>query len=187
MEQPLDLISEKDFNKAVRKWATDIRVKAVNNVQGSTDNDVRQWKKRKSSKLEDSLRSRVRKTDGVANRVGFEFERHGVFFHSGVGRGYIRVGSSVVRGSRVDSNKKLFGLFKKQGRTDKDIARMKRLNKSKGRFSRKPVNWIDKEIGGKLVALADIAQEYYGDEAMKNVLQQFGKIERPAKHKTILV
>ena len=189
MEEPINLVSEQEFNESVRKWATETRQKAANNVRRYTDKKVKQWRNRTSEKLANSLNSKVRKRKGVVDRIGYAFERHGVFFHYGVGRGYIKVGNSVVKGYRIDSNAKLVGLLKKRGDNDKDIARMKHADKAKGYFVRKPVNWIDMELNKGLLVLADIAQEYYGDKAMKNVLQQFNKvkIQKPSKHSTILV
>ena len=189
MKEPLSLVSEQEFNESVRKWSAETRQKAANNITRNTDTKVRAWKKRESKSLVDSLRSRVHRKDGVADRIGYEFERHGVFFHYGVGRGYIKVGNSLVKGHRIDSNKTLVGMLKKRGDKDKDIARMKHADQIRGHFVRKPVNWIDIELSKGLLILADIAQEYYGDKAMKNVLQQFDKIkiQKPSKHSTILV
>ena len=40
--------------------------------------------------------SKVGKEFGLANYVGFSFERHGVFVHKGIGRGYQSNGNGLV-------------------------------------------------------------------------------------------
>ena len=49
-----------------------------------------------------SINSKVGKEFGLANYVGFSFERHGVFVHKGVGRGYKSNGNGFV--SRTAKN-----------------------------------------------------------------------------------
>lgn len=183
------LLTEEEFNAAVKKWTDDRKRKAISNVNASTDKSTRQWKKRLTPKLARSVSGKVRKKNGVAERVGYAFERHGVFFHYGVGRGYIKVGNSLVRGYRIDSKKELVTAHRKKGDNDKDIKMMKHAHKDQGRMIRRPVNWIDVELDRGLYLLADIAQEFYGDKAMKDVLKQMDKlkIEKPSKSKTILV
>ncbi|MCK5776816.1 MAG: hypothetical protein KAH25_11595 [Bacteroidales bacterium] len=48
-------------------------------------------------KLSESIKARLGKQMGVIELVSFSFERHGVFVHKGVGRGYELQGSAVVR------------------------------------------------------------------------------------------
>lgn len=52
---------------------------------------------REEKKLKDSLTVRTGQTDGIADRVSFRFERHGVFVHKGVGRDHYMSGGMVVR------------------------------------------------------------------------------------------
>lgn len=49
------------------------------------------------------IQYRTKKDFGEINAVIFNFPRHGVFFHKGVGRGYIMVAGTVVRGKRKDT------------------------------------------------------------------------------------
>jgi hypothetical protein len=49
---------------------------------------IRDGGKQVEKKLASSINSIVSKEYGLANYVGFSFERHGVFVHKGVGRGY---------------------------------------------------------------------------------------------------
>ena len=52
---------------------------------------------RSEKKLDQSITGRIRKDYGVVDRITFSFERHGVFVHKGVGRGYQMQGGMVVR------------------------------------------------------------------------------------------
>lgn len=183
------LMTAEEFNSAVKQWTADRRMKAVGNVNANTDKSTRQWKKRTTPKLARSISGKVKKNNGVAERIAYAFERHGVFFHYGVGRGYIKVGNSLVRGYRIDSSKELVAAHRKKGDKDKDIKMMKHAYKHEGHMIRKPVNWMDVELDKGLYLLADIAQEFYGDKAMKDVLSQIDKIKitKSSKSNTILV
>jgi hypothetical protein len=52
---------------------------------------------RSEKKLDRSITCKIRKDYCVVNRITFSFERHGVFVHKGVGRGYQMQGGMVVR------------------------------------------------------------------------------------------
>lgn len=183
------LLSIDEFNAAVRQWTQDKRKKAVGNVLANTDKSVRQWDKRTSAKLAASVSGRVRNFNGVAERVSYAFERHGVFFHYGVGRGYIKVGNSLVRGYRIDSSPDLVAQHRKKGDSNKHINMMKHAYRHNGHLIRKPVNWLDVELDKGLSVLADVAQEFYGDQAMEHVLEQMDKIKLSKSNRspTILI
>ena len=57
---------------------------------------MRDGGKQTEKKLAASIMSKVGKEFGLANYVGFSFERHGVFVHKGVGRGYLSDGKGFV-------------------------------------------------------------------------------------------
>lgn len=98
--------------------------------------------------------------EGEASNVNFLIPRHGVFVHYGVGRGWIRQGNTIVRGSLTASAKR-----------SKRKNRMVHLLPVGGE-GRKPVDWFDIEIRQGINQLANIAQEYYGDKAMYSVLDK---------------
>lgn len=52
--------------------------------------------------LGDSIKSVTKKSYGVIDRVTYTFERHGVFVHKGVGRGYEMQGGMVVRTAKSE-------------------------------------------------------------------------------------
>ncbi|MDH6355486.1 hypothetical protein M2132_001829 [Dysgonomonas sp. PH5-45] len=160
------LMTEEQFNASVRKWAIPIRNKMVMNAQNKTKGKGKgtSYSNIKTQTLEvplsGSIRSSVLKKYGTASRVRFSFARQGVYIHYGVGRGYIRSGNGVTRGSK----------------NDKSV-------KTSGPINRKPVDWFDVEIKNGINALADIVQEYYGDDTMREILEQYDKalIEKKIK------
>jgi hypothetical protein len=100
------LMTEAEFNAAVRKWTNSIRSEMVE----SASNEFAKGKAGTFSsikdqmthqKLKESITRNVRTVYGVANSVGFGFAKQGIYLHYGVGRGYVRSGGSVVRASNI--------------------------------------------------------------------------------------
>lgn len=137
------LITEAEFNLKVRGWTINVRGRISSNAPISAE---KQWGKRTSKKLAQSVMYRLKMEFGATSRIRYEFERHGIFYHYGVGRGYIREGNAVVRTAKSVSAK-----------------------------NRTPNDWFDVEIRQGLNQLADITQEFYGDLAMKQVLSKIDK------------
>ncbi|HZK97527.1 MAG TPA: hypothetical protein VFC67_25220 [Prolixibacteraceae bacterium] len=92
-------------NAAITQWASmvqrHLRGAAVLLTHGKEGSITRPG--RTERKLEDSIRTQNRKTYGVITGQSFIFERHGVFVHKGVGRGYEMQGGMVVRIAKEDS------------------------------------------------------------------------------------
>lgn len=91
-------------NEIVKNWASSMRVKlkasAAQFKKGKKGTIVRKSKsgaERNEEKLIDSIKHRVYYAHGIAEGVGFRIERHGVFVHKGVGRGYKMVNGMVIR------------------------------------------------------------------------------------------
>lgn len=137
------------FNDDVKKWTVSTRRKIRSNIKSNTKDDSKEWKGRKTKKLAQSLTYGLRKRNGETERIRFSFERHGVFLHYGVGRGYVRNGDTVTRGIRAE--KKDFIV-------------------KNGSIKRKPIDWFDSELDKNISSLADIAVEYHGDEALQQIL-----------------
>ena len=55
---------------------------------------IKEWKEKK---LADSLKYKVHNSFGIAEGLGFQFERHGVFRHYGTGSGYKVVNGMLTR------------------------------------------------------------------------------------------
>lgn len=84
--------------------------------------------------LSSNFKSRAKKDFGEINMVGFQFPRHGVFVHKGVGRGWKMQGGKVVRVAT--------GEF---------------------RGEREPKDWLNSEIEKRLPKLADDVVELKAD------------------------
>lgn len=155
----LRLVDTEKFNASVGDWSIKIRNKIRSNAP------VYAGKlKTKDEKLQSSVSHTVGKLFGVAERVRFRFARHGIYVHYGVGRGWIRKSNAIVRGFLTD-----------EAKTSKR-KNISRENLPAGeRKGRKPVDWFDMEIKLGMKELADITQEYYGDEAMRSLLEKLDK------------
>ena len=96
-------------NEVVRNWTKDVKQKLVASAgqftkgkrvmaitYGSSTPITRQGS-RTEYKLAPSLKHRVYYRHGISEGAGFQIQRHGVFVHYGVGKGYKRVGGRVVK------------------------------------------------------------------------------------------
>lgn len=90
-----------DQNSIVYRWAPYVRSALRGSARWFSDGKtesfvIRDGGKQTEKKLAASIMSKVGKEFGLANYVGFSFERHGVFVHKGVGRGYESNGNGFV-------------------------------------------------------------------------------------------
>ena len=83
-----------------------------------------------------------------ARSVSFKFSRQGVFIAYGVGRGWNRLKDGSVQVTAKNSKK-----------------------------PRTPKDWLDSVIEEGIQDLGDIVGEYYGDKAMKSLLDQLDRIK----------
>lgn len=139
------LITTQEFNEKVRGWTISVRSRMARNAPKYTGVESR---KRVDPKLAASLSYRIRKDrEDISSRIKYQFPRHGVFIHYGVGRGYMREGGAVVKVSR---------------------------SRTQG-INRRPNDWFDVEIRNNMEDLAEIAQEFYGDWALDDMLSKIEK------------
>lgn len=140
-------MSAGDFNDRVKAWADTVRSRSLGTLVAETQVY--------SGDLRGRLKAAVNKAhdDGLAHAVAFKFVRYGVFVAYGVGNGYIRFNGRVVRGSHNPNR-----------------------HVSPGPIRRRPVDWLDKNVEQQMQGLADIAAEYYGDRAAKDVLEQIDRV-----------
>jgi hypothetical protein len=108
-EQPIhsSRLSWADYmrqNEVVRAWADNVRRRLQDSASrfshgksGAVIRGSGGLGTRKEAKLRQSLTRRVIYKHGISEGVIFRFERHGVFVHKGVGRGYKLQGGAVVR------------------------------------------------------------------------------------------
>jgi hypothetical protein len=116
-------------NYAVLKWLPKVRrvlvSKAKMFTQGKNVPMVTRGP-RVEHKLANSINTKTRKDFGEIDTISFSFERHGVFVHKGVGRGY-KMSSGVVT----------------------------RTAKGPVTILRKPVDWFNPVLDGYIPELAD--------------------------------
>ncbi len=91
----LDTRQTEQFNQDVIQWGYRTR----NLLKASISSLSMKGK----GELARSLQMKTKKDTGEIDRVIFAFQRHGVFFHKGVGRGYIILQGRVIRGRRLES------------------------------------------------------------------------------------
>ena len=86
-------------NQVITQWASMVQSRMRNStssfINGKEGTITRPGRTEK--KLSSSIRTQSRKTYGIITGQSFIFERHGVFVHKGVGRGYQMQGGMVVR------------------------------------------------------------------------------------------
>jgi hypothetical protein len=86
-----------EFNKEVIQWGFRTRNLLKSSIAGLS--------MKGKGDLMRQLQVKNKKDYGEIDRVIFNFPRHGVFFHKGVGRGYIVVAGRVIRGKRNNPSK----------------------------------------------------------------------------------
>lgn len=181
------LITAAEFNAQVRRWASEIKGLAQATLATGT-HGTGQLRDRFAAFV-DATRHTDPAVDGQgeapAYKVKFGFDRYGVFRAYGVGRGWVRVGGALVRGFRARSESeirnKTWNIFttelRRQGLTSREINTFKFLDKEKDTGKvRTPLDWLDQHINRRINELADHVQEFYGDAAMRILLDEIGKI-----------
>lgn len=141
------IMSANEFNQRVKDWGETVRSRSLGTLVAETNVY--------SGELRSRLKSATNtaRDDGLTHAVAFKFLRYGVFVAYGVGNGYIRQGGRVVRGSH-DPNR----------------------NVKPGPIRRRPIDWLDYNIEQQIQGLADIAADYYGDNAARDVLEQIDRV-----------
>lgn len=91
-------------NALILAWVPQVRTKLIGSARwfsdGKTESMVMRGtgsKRRQELKLAASIRSKTRQMYGGIDTITFSFERHGVFVHKGVGRGYPLKGSGAIK------------------------------------------------------------------------------------------
>jgi len=94
----------------ILKWTPKVRSALRSSARWFSDGKfesavLRHGGKQLEKKLATSINSKVGKDFGLTNYVGFSFERHGVFVHKGVGRGYQSNGLGFVTRTAINPPK----------------------------------------------------------------------------------
>ena len=100
-------------NRIIEQWIPKVRralrTSARRFPEGKARGFVTRGKKtgfsRTEGKLAQSIKSKTKKSYGAVEMISFTFERHGVFVHKGVGRGYPVSGSAIIKNPSGNTRK----------------------------------------------------------------------------------
>lgn len=149
------IMTVEEFNEKVSGWSVTTRSRLVSSAPVfSGDHSAVQT----DETLQSSIKSSKRRQFGVIVAVGFGFARHGAYISYGAGRG-----QGGTKGSKWKNKKGIMVKTK-----SKSLGLMNTRN-------RHAVDWFDGNIRMGLKELADISQEYYGDMAMRELLEKIDK------------
>ena len=175
-----NLMTAEQFNDRMAEWGEKVASQAKAVIAANTHSDAPRFRNSsKNKKLEDTIKASVRLgDDGIARWIGFSFIRAGVWVAYGVGRGWVRQNGQLVQGHRVKQGGQLYNQLKKKGYSRKDIGKyVVRSKERKTRVQpRTPLDWLDKVIADNINEVADINAEFFGDAAMRKVLDQFDRM-----------
>lgn len=172
------LLTVEEFNNQVTKWTLVVKYKARRTLSEKTH---------ASGRLAANIDKFVDKLSDhdPAYKIKFNFLRYGVYRSYGAGRGYVIVNGVPVRGYRVRSDreirKKIFGPeaseMLKRGYLVREVNTAKKVRTGDLSVARKPLDWMDKHINDDVGSLADLVQEFYGDEALRQMLDDLPKLK----------
>jgi hypothetical protein len=128
-------VNTEKLNQDVKAWSARTRAAIKNSISSLTQKG--------KGELVKSLRVKHRKYYGQIDRITFSFERHGVFVHYGVGRGYKREGGKVVRNMENP--------------------------RATSKVRRKPKDWLNQPVDDRFGSLTDLIQKYYADAALVGI------------------
>jgi hypothetical protein len=141
-------------NKEFKAWTNKVQRKlkaSASRFQHGKEGMVMRGKRvgnpHQEAKLADSLGHKFYMSYGMAEGVGFKLERHGVFVHKGVGRGYVMNDGVVIRGYKTGKEEKLYAKAK-----NRDIGKNIPTG---GTMKRRPVEWFNPILDATLPELAD--------------------------------
>lgn len=179
MEQDKDgLMTVEEFNLQVNKWSLQIALAAKATLRDKTHG---------TGNLANYVTRFVDKTsnDSPAYKVKFQFDRYGVFRAYGAGRGYVILNGQIVRGYRVRSVRdiqlkrysSLASRMLQKGYSRQEVNTAKIYGEGNSQILRTKLDWIDIHIDSRVERLADLCQEYYGDDALKQILRDIDKMK----------
>lgn len=163
------LMSPAEYNKGVENWTHKVRGISINILQRT----------HASGKLRSGLQARLlndREGGPAYVGLGFRFERYGAYREYGAGRGYIVKDGIIMKGHSAWSDKKKRQELRSLRVSEYRIRRMRTIDEHYAVIRRTPLAWLDPPIVDNIESLADLSGEYYGDQALKKVLQKFDKI-----------
>lgn len=184
MEQ--QLMTPAEFSAQVRRWAVEIKLMAQASLATGTHGSGRLRERLEAFVDSATHLTASMESDGVEvpYKVKFGFDRYGVFRAYGVGRGWVRMGGVLTRGFRARSEREIASKtfstlarrLMKKGMSTTEVNSHKILADRASNRVRTPLDWIDQHINHRINELADYVQTFYGDEAMRHLLEEVGKI-----------
>lgn len=150
-------------NEVVAQWSSMVQRHlrgATVILQHGKDNSISRPAKapvRTESKLETSITSIPKQHYGITDRVAIKFERHGVFVHKGVGRGYEMKAGMVTR-----TPQNLIGILK-----NKRMTVHEKIN-ARSSIARQPYEWFNPVLEQSLPELADKLAEINADAVLNS-------------------
>jgi len=132
------------YNALITKWG----FKTRNLLKSSVARLSMKGKK----ELVTRIQFKTKKDFGEIEAAIFNFPRHGVFFHKGVGRGYIMVAGTVVRGKRKDKSHS-------SNHPNNAV-----IHPASGPLKRHPKDWFNPVFIKSIPVLADIIAKTRADQ-----------------------
>ena len=180
------LMSVAEFNSHVRLWGAKVRTLASGTlVQGTHStgdllHSLRDFEDPRSRSSLNAL-SDPDSSEKPVSRVRFSFSRHGVFRAYGAGRGYVVRNGQVVHGARIlDKHGHFINDAVRQATEGyrRSVLRDMRLEyHDRGDVKRTPLDWLDHHLDNQFEQLADLAHQFYGDQALKALTKNFDRIK----------
>jgi len=136
----LDSNQTEEFNKIVTQWG--FRTRSL------LKSSIASLSMKGKGDLMRQLQMKTKKDFGEIDRIIFNFPRHGVFFHKGVGRGYINIAGKVIRGKRNQESKH-------GSNTLENTIRKENTGPLRGLLYRHPKHWFSSVFETEIPKLAD--------------------------------
>lgn len=148
-----DTATAEEQNAAINKWGSMVQrfMQGATTVLSHGKEGTASKPGRTEKKLDNSIRTKTRLAYGAITSLTFMFERHGVFVHKGVGRGYKMQGGMVIRNAKVE---------------DPDTRQM--LSRNDRQRPRESYEWFNPIIRQSLPELANKLAEINADAVLNS-------------------
>lgn len=163
------------FNEEVKRWTEKVRGSSVQ-ILGKANKGSGNLRRELFARWLYDKKTGESHEGKPISALGFRFHKYGAFLEYGAGRGYIVENGVIVRGARAWSSKTLRKDLKSLRYSNYVIRRHKLTSEPYAIIRRSPLPWLDPPINKNIEELGDIAGEYWGDQALKQVLDKFNKI-----------
>jgi hypothetical protein len=128
-----DVVHVQEFNAQIQAWGASVKASLIESIGVNIKED-----KKLSKSLKNNYYSENKPNSGrlmEIDRIGFSFEREGVFVHMGVGRGYRHDGTITSKQHKMNADKQ-------------------------NKMGRKPVIWFNPVIEQHISELSKIVETY---------------------------